>query len=477
VATPNRIYVDGSWIASEGTATIDVHDSTNGEVFATIAAGTAGDVDRAVEAARAAFVGWSARSVDERADLMAAAADALQERAGELAEIITRETGMPRWLSERIQVSLAVGDFRAAADVARSFTYEHEVGNSLIVHEPLGVVGCITPWNYPLHQIAAKVAYAMAAGCTVVVKPSEVAPLDALVLTEVLDGIGLPPGVFNLVTGYGQDVGEAIAAHPGVDLVSFTGSGRAGQRVAEVAARNVTMVALELGGKSANVLLDDLDDATFEKAVRAGVGNCYLNSGQTCLALTRMLVPRDRLAEAEAIAADEVARKFSPVDPFAERARLGPLSSAAQVERVTGFVRTGIEEGAKLVAGGPDRPEGVDPAGYYVAPTVFSEVRNDMRIAREEIFGPVLSILPYDSEEEAVTIANDTEYGLGGGVWSADPDRAHSVARRLRAGQVEINGGAFNPSAPFGGYKRSGYGREYGVLGFEEFLEVKALQR
>jgi aldehyde dehydrogenase (NAD+) len=477
VVTPNRIYVDGSWVASEGAGAIDVHDSTNGEVFGSIAEGTAGDVDKAVAAARAAFPAWSALGVDERAKLMDAAADALQERAEELAAIITRETGMPRWLSERIQVTMAVDDFRTAAEVARSFAYEHEVGNSLVVHEPLGVVGCITPWNYPLHQIAAKVAYAMAAGCTVVVKPSEVAPLDAIVLTEVLDALGLPPGVFNLVTGLGQVVGEAIAAHPDVDLVSFTGSGRAGQRVAEVAARNVTRVALELGGKSANVLLDDLDDATFEKAVRAGVGNCYLNSGQTCLALTRMLVPRHRLAEAEAFAADEVARKFTPVDPFADRARLGPLSSAAQVERVTAYVRTGIDEGAKLVVGGPERPADVDPDGYYVAPTVFSEVRNDMTIAREEIFGPVLSILPYDTEEDAVAIANDTEFGLGGGVWSADPDHAQAVARRLRAGQVAVNGGAFNPSAPFGGYKRSGYGREYGEYGFEEFLEVKSLQR
>ena len=477
MANEHRIYVGGSWIESEGTTTLDVHDSSNGQVFASIVLGTASDIDKAVAAARGAFVGWSTRPVEERAALMDEVADGLEARVGELATIITRETGMPRWMSERIQVTLAVGDFRAAAAVARSFSFEEELGNSLIVREAAGVVGCITPWNYPLHQIAAKVAYAMAAGCTVVLKPSEVAPLDALVLAEVIDEVGLPAGVFNLVTGTGPEVGAAIASHPGVDVVSFTGSERAGQLVAELASQTLARVSLELGGKSPNLLLDDLDDATFERAVRAGVGRCFLNSGQTCLALTRMLVPRARLAEAEAVAADEVARKYVPADPFADRVRLGPLASAAQVERVTAYVRTGIEEGAKVVAGGLDRPADVDPGGFYVAPTVFSEVRNDMTIAQEEIFGPVLSILPYDDEEEAVAIANDTPYGLGGGVWSADPERALAVARRLRAGQVEVNGGAFNPDAPFGGYKRSGYGREYGVFGFEEFLQVKALQR
>ena len=309
-----------------------------------------------------------------------------------------------------------------------------------------------------------------------VLKPSEIAPIDALILAEVLDTIGLPAGVFNLVTGTGSEVGEAIAAHPDIDIVSFTGSGRAGRRVAEVAATTLKRVALELGGKSANILLDDLDDDTFERAVRLGVGNCYLNSGQTCLALTRMLVPRARLADAERIAADEIERKFAPADPFADRARLGPLSSRMQVERVTGYIRAGIDEGARVVVGGPDRPDGVDPNGYFVQPTVFSDARSDMTIAQEEIFGPVLVLLTYDNEDDAVALANDTPYGLGGGVWSADVDRAKAVARRLRTGQVDINGGAFNPSAPFGGYKRSGYGREYGPFGFEEFLQVKSLQ-
>jgi acyl-CoA reductase-like NAD-dependent aldehyde dehydrogenase len=339
----------------------------------------------------------------------------------------------------------------------------------------VGVVGAITPWNYPLHQIAAKVAYAIAAGCTVVLKPSEVAPLDALILAEVIDEAGLPAGVFNLVTGTGPVVGEAIAAHPDVDMVSFTGSTRAGKRVAEVASQTLKRVALELGGKSANVLLDDLDDAAFEKAVRDGVGKCYLNSGQTCTALTRMLVPTDRLADAERIAADEATANYQPGDPFADGVRLGPLSSQAQVERVTGYIQKGIDEGARLVVGGPERPEGLDQ-GFFVQPTVFSDVRNDMTIAQEEIFGPVLSIIPYEGEDEAARIANDSAYGLAGAVWAGDAERAKAFARRIRTGQIDVNGGAFNPNAPFGGFKNSGYGREYGQHGFEEFLEVKSMQ-
>jgi len=476
VLSQTKVYVDGAWTDSEGTATVDVFDSGNGEVFGTVAAGTAGDVDRAVAAARAAFVDWSTRPADERAKFCTAIADGMEARADELADVIARETGMPLWLSKRIQVALPIGSFRQAAELATTFGYEHTVGNSLIVREPVGVVGAITPWNYPLHQIACKVAYAMAAGCTVVLKPSEVAPLDGVLLAEIIDASGLPAGVFNLVNGTGPEVGEAIAAHPDIDLVSFTGSTRAGERVAAVAATTLKRVSLELGGKSANIILDDLSDEEFERAVRDGVQKCYLNSGQTCLALTRMLVPSDRLAEAERITADEVGAKFAPADPFAERARIGPLASKAQVDRVVGYIQAGIEQGAKLVAGGPQPPEGVDPGGYFVSPTVFSEVRNDMRIAQEEIFGPVLSILPYDGEDQAVEIANDSPYGLGGGVWSSDANRATAVARRLRTGQVDINGGAWNPSAPFGGYKRSGYGRENGQYGFEEYLQIKSLQ-
>jgi acyl-CoA reductase-like NAD-dependent aldehyde dehydrogenase len=333
------------------------------------------------------------------------------------------------------------------------------------------VVGAITPWNYPLHQIAAKVAAALAAGCTIVVKPSEVAPLNAFVLADIIDAIGLPAGVFNLVTGVGATVGEAMSAHPGIDMISFTGSTAAGRRVSIAASGTIKRVALELGGKSPNVILDDAD---LQAAITDGVAKCYLNSGQTCSALTRMLVPRERLAEAEQIAA-AVAAFFKPGDPFDAQTTLGPLVSDAQRERVRGYIRKGQEEGAKLVTGGAEAPDGLEH-GYFVQPTVFSEVTTEMTIAQEEIFGPVLSIMPYDDEEDAIRIANDTVYGLAGGVWSGDEERARRVARRIRTGQVEINGGVFNPLAPFGGYKQSGHGRELGPFGLEEFLQVKSLQ-
>jgi acyl-CoA reductase-like NAD-dependent aldehyde dehydrogenase len=475
VQVHDKLYIDGAWVPSTVSDTIDVHDSTNGEVIAQIPQGTDGDVDAAVTAARAAFESWSHTTPEERAKYCTRIAEGLGARTDEIGTVVTREAGMPKWLSLMIQAGLPINSFNTAAQLAESYEYETRLGNSLVVREPVGVVGAITPWNYPLHQIAAKVAYAMAAGCTVVLKPSEVAPLDAFILAEVVHDAGLPAGVFNLVTGTGPVVGEAIARHPQVDMVSFTGSTRAGKRVAELAAQSLKRVALELGGKSANVLLDDLDDEAFEKAVRDGVGKCYLNQGQTCTALTRMLVPADRLADAERIAADEVDTKYQPADPFADGARLGPLSSQAQVERVSGYIQKGIDEGAKLVTGGPDRPEGFEQ-GYYVRPTVFSEVRNDMTIAQEEIFGPVLSIIAYEDEEDAARIANDSPYGLSGGVWSADVERAQAFARRVRTGQIEVNGGAFNPSAPFGGFKNSGYGREYGAHGFEEFLETKSMQ-
>jgi aldehyde dehydrogenase (NAD+) len=471
----DKIYIDGAWVPSKGTNTIDVFDSTNGEVIGRIPEGTADDVDAAVAAAKAAFGSWSQTTSEERAKYCTRISEGLMARMDEIATTVTREAGMPKWLSQLVQAGLPINSFATAAQIAESYQYEEQVGNSLVVKEPVGVVGCITPWNYPLHQISAKVAYALAAGCTVVLKPSEVAPLDAYILTEIIHDTGLPAGVFNLVTGTGPVVGERIASHPDVDMVSFTGSTRAGSRVAEVAAKSIKRVALELGGKSANILLDDLDDAGFESAVRDGVGKAYLNSGQTCTALTRMLVPASKLADAERIAADEVETNFQPTDPFADGARLGPLASQAQVDRVTGYIQKGIDEGAKLVTGGPERPEGLGE-GYYVQPTVFSEVRNDMTIAQEEIFGPVLSILPYDSEDDAVQIANDSPYGLAGGVWAGDQERAKAVAKRIRTGQIEVNGGAFNPNAPFGGYKQSGYGREYGTHGFEEFLETKSMQ-
>ncbi len=470
----DKIYIDGAWVASQGTDTIDVYDSTNGEVFGRIPSGTAADVDAAVKAARAAFPEWAAKSPEERAKFSTRIAEGLGARMDEIATVVTREAGMPKWLSLMVQAGLPINSFNAAAQVAESYEYETTLGNSLVVKEPVGVVGCITPWNYPLHQIAAKVAFAMAAGCTVVLKPSEVAPLDAFILAEVIHDAGLPAGVFNLVPGTGVEVGEAISKHPQIDMVSFTGSTRAGKAVAAAASETLKRVALELGGKSANILLDDLDDEGFEKAVRDGVGKAYLNSGQTCTALTRMLVPAGKMADAERIAADEVETKFQPQDPFADFAMLGPLSSQAQVDRVTSYIQKGIDEGAKLVTGGPEKPEGLE--GYFVQPTVFSEVRNDMTIAQEEIFGPVLSILPYESEADAVQIANDSPYGLSGGVWGGDQERAKAVARQIRTGQIEVNGGAFNPNAPFGGYKQSGYGREYGTFGFEEFLETKSMQ-
>ncbi len=471
----DKIYIDGAWVSSAGTGTIDVFDSTNGEVFGRIPEGTAADVDAAAKAAHAAFPGWAAQTPEERAKYCTRIAEGLGARMDEIATVVTREAGMPKWLSLMVQAGLPINSFNTAAAVAESYEYETTVGNSLVVKEPIGVVGAITPWNYPLHQIAAKVAYAIAAGCTVVLKPSEVAPIDAFILAEVIHDTGLPAGVFNLVTGTGAEVGNAISTHPLIDMVSFTGSTRAGKAVAAAASENLKRVALELGGKSANILLDDLDDESFEKAVRDGIGKAYLNSGQTCTALTRMLVPTSRLADAERFAADEVETKFQPQDPFADFAMLGPLSSQAQVDRVTEYIQKGIDEGAKLVTGGPERPEGLE-AGYFVKPTVFSEVRNDMTIAQEEIFGPVLSILPYESEDDAVQIANDSPYGLSGGVWAGDAERAKAVARKIRTGQIEVNGGAFNPNAPFGGYKQSGYGREYGTHGFEEFLETKSMQ-
>jgi len=395
----------------------------------------------------------------------------LKARGEELAQIIAGEVGMPLKLAAQIQVGSPVANFGYYAKMVHDFAWEETTGNSRVLREPVGVVVCITPWNYPLHQIAAKVAAALAAGCTVVLKPSEVAPLNAFVLAEVVDAAGLPPGVFNLVSGAGAGIGEALVAHPEVDMISFTGSTRAGKRISEVAAATVKRVALELGGKSASVILEDADLAA---AVKGTVNACFLNSGQTCSAHTRMLVPESRYDEAAGIAV-EIAQKFTVGDPFGGNARLGPLVSAAQRERVRGYIRKGIEEGAELLHGGPEAPADL-PTGYYVQPTVFGRVKPDSTIAQEEIFGPVLAIITYRDEDEAVRIANGTPYGLAGGVWAATDERAQQVARRLRTGQVDINGGAFNLFAPFGGYKQSGRGREMGPYGLEEFLEYKSLQ-
>jgi aldehyde dehydrogenase (NAD+) len=467
----DKLYIGGQWVPSDGTGVLEVINSATEQVMATVPEGTATDINAAVAAAKAAFPAWSETSVDVRAKYLTAIYEGLDRRTEEIASTIAQEVGMPLKLSTIVQAGLPKGSFAMTAKLLADFPFEEQVGHSLVVREPVGVVGCITPWNYPLHQIALKVAPALAAGCTVVLKPSEVAPINAFILAEIIDEAGLPAGVFNLVTGLGPVVGEAMSAHADIDMISFTGSTRAGKRIAEVASQTVKKVTLELGGKSPNVILDDAD---FPKAVAAGVGKCFGNSGQTCTALTRMLVPRDRLAEVEDIAA-RAAAGFVVGDPFDPAVRLGPLVSGVQRERVRGFIQQGIDEGATLLVGGTASPEGLE-TGFYVQPTVFSNVTPSMTIAREEIFGPVLSIIPYDTEDEAVQIANDTVYGLAAGVWSGDADHAKKVARRLRAGQVEVNGGAFNPAAPFGGYKQSGLGREAGRWGIEEFLETKSMQ-
>ena len=467
----DKLFIGGQWVDPAGSDQIEVINPTTEESMGSIPAGGPEDVHHAVTAARDAFEGWSQTPRERRAELLTAIAGGLEQRGDQIAATISAELGMPLKLSRRIQAGLPVASFASMPALMEEIAWEEEVGNSLIVREPVGVLGAITPWNYPLHQICAKVAPALAAGCTVVLKPSEVAPLNAFILAEVFEEVGAPAGVFNLVTGTGPVAGEAIAAHPGVDIVSFTGSTKAGKRVSELASETVKSVTLELGGKSPNVILDDAD---LSAAVADGVAKCFINSGQTCNALTRMLVPSEMLDEAAGIAA-AAAEKFTPGDPFEESTRLGPLVSEAQRERVRGYIEKGEKEGAELVTGGAEPPDGLEQ-GFFVRPTVFSKVDNSMDIAQEEIFGPVLSIIPYEDEEDAIRIANDTIYGLGGAVWSGDEERALRVGRRIRTGQVEINGGAFNPLAPFGGYKQSGHGRELGKFAIEEYLQPKALQ-
>lgn len=480
-ATPTLIdrqqhYIGGAWVDPAGSGgitsdAIEVVNAATEEVMGRVPAGTAEDVERAVAAARAAFEPWSQTPLEQRVALCTAIGARLQDRAEEIAVLIAQELGCPISVSMMVQAGLPAMTFMSQEHLVEHLPWEQQIGNSLVVREPVGVVGAITPWNYPLHQIAAKVAPAMTAGCTVVLKQSEVTPLNAYILAEIMEEVGVPAGVFNLVSGTGPVVGEAIAGHPGIDMVSFTGSTAAGRRVSEVASATVKRIALELGGKSPNVILDDAD---LEQAVVDGIKKCYLNSGQTCSALTRMLVPRSALPVVEAIAKAVVEQTpvGNPLDPATA---LGPLVSDVQRDRVRGYIRTGVEEGARLVVGGAEPPEGLE-TGYFVRPTVFSDVTPEMRIAQEEIFGPVLAIMPYDDEEDAIAKANDTQYGLAGGVWSADEERAKRVARRLRTGQVEINGGVFNPLAPFGGYKQSGHGRELGPYGIEEFLVLKSMQ-
>jgi len=467
----DKLYIDGRWTAPSGKNTIDVLSASTEEVMGRIPEGDAADVQAAVAAARRAFDGWAATPVAERAAFLKKIQEGLKARTDDIARTIAGEVGMPLKLSTLIQAGSPIGTFGLYARMLGDFAFEEKVGHSLVVREPIGVVAAITPWNYPLHQIAAKVAPALAAGCTVVLKPSEVAPLNAFILADVIDSVGLPAGAFNLVTGFGPVVGEALVTHPEVDMVSFTGSTRAGKRVSELASQMVKRVALELGGKSASVILDDADLAA---AVRGTVNACFLNSGQTCTAHTRMLVPEARYAEAAKLAAEATA-KFTVGDPFAETSKLGPVISAAQRDRVQDFIRTGIAEGAELLCGGPDAPAGLSK-GYYVQPTVFGRVKPGSTLEQEEIFGPVLSIVTYKDEDEAARIANGTPYGLAGGVWAGSDERAIAFARRMRTGQVDINGGVFNALAPFGGYKQSGNGRELGKYGLEEFLEYKALQ-
>jgi len=462
-------YINGQWVKAQSPETLPVHDSSTEALMATVPAGTAAEAEAAVLAARAAFEGWAALPVETRAAYLDKVAAGVKARTEDLAVAIAREVGMPLKMARAVQVGGPAWHWGNFAKVARQFEWEKTVGNSLVVREAIGVVGCITPWNFPLSQITLKIAPAMVAGCTVVLKPSEIAPVNAMILAEIIHEAGLPPGVFNLVNGMGPVVGEVLATHPEVDMVSFTGSTRAGKRVGELASQTIKRVALELGGKSASVVLDD---ANFEAAVKGTVSACMLNSGQTCSAHTRLLVPAGRYEEVKALAQAAIA-KFSIGPSLEEGSKLGPLVSAGQRDRVLGFIRTGIEEGADVIAGGAEAP--ALAKGYFVQPTILGIKATDT-LAQEEIFGPVLVVIPYKDEEDAVAIANSTIYGLGGAVWSGTDEHAMKIARRLRTGQVDINGGPFNGQAPFGGYKQSGNGRENGVYGFEEFLEFKAMQ-
>lgn len=468
----DRLYYDGAWQASTGTETIAIVSSATEDEVARVPRGTVEDTDRAVRAARRAFDGeWGRTTVAERAEWLEKLAAAMKTRVPAVAEAISHEVGTALGYATKVQVEFPISMIGMNATFIREARLEEELGNSLVVKEPVGVVACITPWNYPLHQVVCKIAPALAAGCTVVLKPAELAPLSAFMLAEAAHEIGLPKGVLNIVSGSGRVVGEALIAHDDVDMVSFTGSLQAGRRIASVAGQGIKKVCLELGGKSAFLVLDD---APLEKAAPAGVNNCMQNSGQTCSAWTRMLVPRARHDEAVELARAQLG-KLTVGDPFDAKTRLGPLVSSSQRESVLGYIEQGRKEGARLIAGG-GRPAS-QTKGFFVEPTIFAGVDNRMAIAQEEIFGPVLVVVPYDSEDEAVRIANDSMYGLSGGVWAATPERAMQVARRIRTGQVDINGGRFNVLAPFGGYKKSGIGREIGPLALEEFFQLKSIQR
>jgi aldehyde dehydrogenase (NAD+) len=466
----SKFYIDGQWVTPKGTQTLDVIDPATEEAFGSIVLGNAEDVNAAVAAARRAFDSYSQSTREERIALLEKIIAAYQRRLPEIAEIISREMGAPTRLATAAQAPAGLGHLMTALEVLKDYEFEETIGSTLVVREPIGVCALITPWNWPMNQLTCKVAPALATGCTMVVKPSEISPLSAMLFAEILDEAGVPPGVFNLVNGDGPTVGSALSSHPDVDMVSFTGSTRAGREVAKNAAETIKRVAQELGGKSANILLDDVD---FQKAVKASVTSVMTNSGQSCNAPTRMLVPQEKMQEVAELAR-AAAERVNVGSPQSAETMIGPVVSQAQWEKIQGLIKQGIEEGAELVAGGPGRPEGLE-RGYYVRPTIFAGVRNDMTIAREEIFGPVLSIIGYKDEEDAVRIANDTRYGLSGYVWAADIDRARNVARRIRTGMVHVNGAPVDNKAPFGGYKESGNGREWGHYGFEDFLEVKSI--
>ncbi|WP_022677719.1 aldehyde dehydrogenase family protein [Novosphingobium sp. B-7] len=463
-----RFYIDGQWVEPAGQETLDVLNPATEAVAGRIALGTAADVDKAVHAARRAFPGWSATSREDRLAILGSILAEYQKRADDLAAAVTEEMGAPVSLARNAQVQIGLAHLATALEILKTFPFTQERGQTLIAREPIGVCGLITPWNWPLNQITCKVAPAIATGCTMVLKPSEIAPFSAQIFTEILEAAGLPAGVFNLVHGDGIGVGVPLSSHPEVDMVSFTGSTRAGIEVARNAAATVKRVAQELGGKSPHIVLDD---AYLPQSVAGGVQGMMINSGQSCNAPSRMLVPAARMAEA--IESARAAASSITVGPPDGNAQIGPVASQAQFDKIRGLIQSGIDEGATLVAGGVARPEGLDK-GYYVQPTVFANVTPDMTIAREEIFGPVLSIMAYQTLDEAIEIGNDTEYGLAAYVSGADIDTARKVAARMRAGQVSING-ARDLMAPFGGYKRSGNGREWGDFGFHEFVEVKAV--
>ncbi|HMN80998.1 MAG TPA: aldehyde dehydrogenase family protein [Burkholderiaceae bacterium] len=465
-----KFYIDGAWVDPVTPKTRPVINPATEQPLYDISLGSAADVDKAVAAARRAFETFSQTSRDERVALLTRVVEVYKSRAKDLGAAVSDEMGAPLGFAEKFQVGAGLGHIVSTLDVLKNYDFEEPIGNAMVVREPIGVIGMITPWNWPLNQITCKVAPALAAGCTMILKPSEYTPSSALIFAEILHEAGVPKGVFNLINGLGPDVGAALSAHPGIDMISFTGSTRAGIDVAQRAATTVKRVSQELGGKSPNIILDDAD---MTKAVGGGVGQVFMNSGQSCNAPTRMLVPQSKMDEAITIA-KAVAAKTKAGDPRAEGTGIGPVVNEIQWNKIQALIKKGIEEGATLVAGGPGRPPGIDK-GYYVQPTVFANVTNEMTIAREEIFGPVLTILGYKDEDEAVRVANDTPYGLAGYVSGGSVERARAVARRIRAGNVNLNGVPNDRNAPFGGYKQSGNGREWGRYGLEEYLEVKAI--